>query len=585
MTRISKASIAGFFLAIAGIAAPRPDIAVDLAKEFTIERPFLNLSVEGIRDFPSKIGMELLVDGKVVRSASATESFDKVARWRTWDVAALAGNKARLRINGGDSIQVKAVAESDTAKAIATDATILFQETLRPQFHYTSRGHWMNDPNGLVYYEGTWHLFHQYRYPESVGIAWAHATSTDLLHWTHQDVAIPSRNDNSNASGSGLVDWDNVSGLQHGPDPPILLFYTLRPPGPTSITPPSDVGKMTQNMVFSTDGGRHWQDYDSNPVLRTPDYRDRDPKVLYHKPSRGWILVLSLSQNNSHRDQARYGIFRSSDLKHWELVQTLGPGAWYWECPDLFELPLDQDPKNTRWLLVKSSGDYLVGKFDGHKFVTERGPVQMRWGGNYYATQTFADAPGGRRVQMAWMNTGKTNDSFPGMPFNQQMSFPRDLTLHSSAEGPRILRYPAKEIEQLRTNTEQRGGHALKPGDNALAGISADLLDIDLEIEPRSATQVRINLRGQEVVYDVQARKLRAFKAAAPLQLEDGRIRLRILLDRTSIEVFGNGGQSDLSGVYYAEASNRATSLEVGGGEAFIHRLAIHNLRPAVPAK
>src|ERR1051325_1735750 len=208
-----------YLLTTAGLAASRPDIAMDAGKaplsaEFTIARPFLNLSVEGPRDFASKIGMELLVDGKVVRSASATEYFDKVPRWRTWDVSHLLGKTAHLRINGGEAIQVLVVTQSDTRKGIATDSTVLFQETLRPQFHYTSRGHWMNDPNGLVYYKGTWHLFHQYKYPASVGIAWAHATSADLLHWVHQDVAIPSRNGNSNASGSGLVDWENVSGLK-----------------------------------------------------------------------------------------------------------------------------------------------------------------------------------------------------------------------------------------------------------------------------------------------------------------------------------------------------------------------------------
>ena len=162
---------------------------------------------------------------------------------------------------------------------------------------------------------------------------------------------------------------ERIASETQGTDPPILLFYTLRPGGEAIIIDPTpNTPRATQCMAYSTDGGRTFTKFAGNPILRTPDCRDRDPKVLFHKPTRSWIMVLSLSRNNARRDEATYGIFRSPDLRNWELLQELGPGAWYWECPDMFELPIDGDPARTKWLLVKSSGEYILGAFDGRTF-------------------------------------------------------------------------------------------------------------------------------------------------------------------------------------------------------------------------
>lgn len=572
-----------------------------LSSEFKVERRYVSFLVMGERNFPETLGVELLDGDRVVRAAAATEqsSFTfsdagnavEALHWRTWDVGDLAGKIVRLRINDQSphgAIAVDGFIQTDAPKSAPIDASRRFHETYRPQFHYTPAVGWMNDPNGLLYYRGIWHLFHQHVDPADTATVWGHATSSDLFHWQQHAAAIPQDSDDSSYSGSGLVDRWNASGLKNGPHDPILLFYTRRPPGPKQVKAPFPLGlrHMTQEMAYSTDGGVSWQRRKDNPILATPDYRDRDPKVIYREASRTWFMVLPLSANNADRPNAAYGIFKSGNLKDWQLIQRLGPDAWYWECPDLFELPVDGDRKNTKWLLLKGSGDYYLGTFDDDGFHAEAGPIRTKWGGNYYATQTFQDAPDGRRVQVGWMNTGGKSDAvnvFPGMPFNQQMSVPRDITLRSTPEGPRLFRNPAKELESLRVRTRELAGGPLSAGTNPLAGLDSELLDLEVEVTPGSAQTIVLNLRGEEIIYDVAKQTLRAFDSTAPLPLIDGRLSLRLLLDRTSIEVFGQAGQADIAGVFFPDPANRAFSLTATGGTATLHRLVAHDLKSAWP--
>jgi sucrose-6-phosphate hydrolase SacC (GH32 family) len=555
-----------------------------LSPEFNIQRRYVRFLVAGERYRPAVLGAELLVDGRVVRAASASEGWDpnRTLYWRTWDVAELAGRKARIRVNDHSAegaIAVDQFVQTDRPEGPAIDASRLLTETYRPQFHFTAQAGWLNDPNGLLYYRGVWHLFHQHRYPGSGATEWGHAQSNDLLHWKHLPTAIPAEGRDAIFSGTGLVDHENASGLQRGPDRPILLFYTLHPGGPN---PPGDPQsrKATQCMAYSIDGGRTFTKYAGNPLLRTADYNDRDPKVFYHTPSRAWFMVLSLSRNNRQRDKATYGLYRSRDLKTWKLLQEIGPGAWYWECPDMFAMQVDGDPARTRWLLAKSSGEYLLGSFDGEAFRVEAGPIRSHWG-RCYATQTFSDASGGRRVQLGWLTTSKiaAGNAYPGMPFNQMMSVPKELSLRTTNEGPRLFRNPVAEIAGLRAPPHTLGPRLLQPGENALAGIDHDLLDIELEIDLLQATEVRFMLRGDPVVYDVRKKTLTMFRTTAPLAAVDGRLVLRLLVDRTSIEVFANHGAMDMSGVFFPSPANKRFELSVQGGEARIGRLVVHELR------
>ncbi len=552
-----------------------------VSTEFPIQRKFINFLIAGARDLPSVLGAELLVDGCVVRAVSASEVKDpsRALYWRTWNVRELIGRTARIRVNDRSatgSVAVDQFTQSDEPKGVPSDATNLGAESHRPQFHFTAEIGWLNDANGLLHYKSQWHLFHQHR-PPGGAVVWGHATSGDLLHWKRRPIAVASGDEDGAFSGSGLVDWDNASGLKRGDDSPILLFYTRMPPSNSDR-------KGTQCFAFSTDGGKTFEQFPGNPILRTPATRDRDPKVFFHKPTRAWIMALSLSRDNTDRDHATYGLFRSKDLKTWELFQELGPGSWYWECPDMFELPVDGDAARTKWVFMKGSGDYILGTFDGQHFTPETEPIRTHWGGNFYGSQTFNDAPSGRRVHIGWMSTGKdAANSWPGMPFNQQMSFPRELSLRTTPQGPRLFREPIAEIAQLYTKTHELKRRELKPGENALADIHGELLDLEITIELKTAKQVTLNLRGTEMVYDVKNGKLKAFGRSLTLAPINGQLVLRGLLDRTSIELFGNQGDFTLSGVFFADPANQNLALTVDGGSAHVHRLVARELKSIWP--
>jgi sucrose-6-phosphate hydrolase SacC (GH32 family) len=247
----------------------------------------------------------------------------------------------------------------------------------------------------------------------------------------------------------------------------------------------------------------------------------------------------------------------------------------------MFEMPIDGDASRTKWVLMKGSGDYILGDFDGKRFAPETEPIRTAWGSGYYGAQTFSVAPEGRRIQMAWMHMGKeaSPDSYPGMPFNHQMSFPREFTLRTTADGPRIFSYPVREIEQLHAKTMTMPAGTLTPGKNALEGVTDELLDIDAEIELGDAKEVNLSLHGIEMRYDVKNAKLHAWGIAFALKAPDGKLTLRILVDRASIELFGNGGEMHASRVFVGNVRDRHVSLTVAGGNATIRRLIVHGLK------
>ena len=430
-------------------------------------------------------------------------------------------------------------------------------EVYRPQFHFTSQRNWLNDPNGLVYYKGIYHLFFQHnpRGNRWGNMTWGHAVSPDLIHWTQLDHALLPDKNGVCFSGSGVVDHANTSGFQAGAEKPIVLIYSSMARG------------GSQSLGFSTDGGKTWQKHPGNPVLPNIAKGNRDPKVIWHEPTRKWIMSLYISK--------RVGIsfYSSPNLKTWTLLSSVGG---FFECPDMFELPVDGNPNKTRWVIFGADAKYLIGHFDGKAYRKESGKHTGNWGGNFYAAQTWSDIPkgDGRRIIIGWMRGGK----YPGMPFNQQMSFPCELTLRTTPEGIRMYAKPVKEIENIHAKEHTWKNLALRPGVNPLAGITGDLFDIRAQIAPAGASEFGFNIRGHKVVYSVGQRKVTALGRSAGLSPERGVIGLQILVDRSSIEVFGNDGRISMATCFLPDPDDRTLGIFATGGAVKVLSLKVHEL-------
>ncbi len=456
-----------------------------------------------------------------------------------------------------------------------------YDELNRPQFHFTAAKNWLNDPNGLVFYKGEYHLFFQHN-PTGIGwgnMTWGHAVSHDLVHWRQLEHAILPDKLGTIFSGSAVVDVDNTAGFQRGNEKTLVTLYTAA--GGTS--PESKGQPFTQCLAYSTDRGRTWTKYDKNPVLGHIVKENRDPKVAWHAPSRRWIMAL-------YKDGNDFALFSSPDLKAWEHLQDITmPGRS--ECPDFFEMAVDGDEKNTRWVLTAADGYYMVGRFDGRRFTPQVGPLQADWGGNYYAVQTYyvepassrsaSTAPDSRRIQIAWMRGG----TYPQMPFNQQMSFPCELKLQTFPEGPRLTRMPVKEIQSLRDQTHTWSRVTVKPGiTDLLSEVSGDLLDIDLELAAAEASLVALDIRGASIQYLPAKRMLTCLGKAAEVPEGNKALRLRVLVDRTSIEVFANDGRLVMTSCFLPERDRPSLGIHTEGGPASITSLVVHRLRSAWPA-
>ena len=469
---------------------------------------------------------------------------------------ATAGCIAGIATSGMGPVLVKA---AENAKETSGDSGI-YKERYRPQFHFTAKKNWLNDPNGLVFYKGQYHLFFQHN-PSGIewgNMTWGHAVSPDLVHWTQLDNAILPDNLGTIFSGSAVVDWNNTAGFQSGTEKTIVCIYT------------SAGEPFTQSIAYSTDGGKTFRKYDRNPVLPHIIGSNRDPKVVWHAPTHKWIMAL-------FKDGNVYAFFSSPDLKTWTHLQDITvPGCG--ECPDFFEIPLDGDCKNTRWVWTSASGHYLVGTFDGQRFVYEGDPIRGDFGANFYAVQTYSDIPAkdGRRIQITWMSGGK----YPEMPFNQQMSFPCTLELRTLPDGIRICRMPVKEIEHLYAGTFTLKDKTLEEtGGNPLAKISGDLFDIELVVEPRQSTEFGLRLHDQAITF--AANTISCLGKTAPLSPINGVVKLRILADRTSLEVFGNDGVISMTSCFLPKNPETGLELYSKGGSIRIRSLKVRKLRSA----
>jgi len=459
--------------------------------------------------------MRFLVEGAIVREFTIELADEEPDFLVFSDVDAFRGKELVIEVDSitAGSRGLVSIVPSDTIP----DPDGLYREEHRPRFHFSSRRGWNNDPNGLVYFDGEFHLYYQHNpYGWKWGnMHWGHAVSRDLVHWEELPVAIyPHRFGDWVFSGGAMIDWENTGGFQTGDDPPIVASYTSTGRG--------------ECLAYSNDRGRTFTDYEGNPVV---EHRGRDPKIIRYEPGDHWVMAVY----DEHEGKRWIAFHTSKDLRTWELASRL---EGYYECPEIFELAVEGEANETRWVTYAADGNYAIGTFDGRTFTPESGKHRGNWGNCFYASQTFSDVPAedGRRIQIGWGRVAT-----PGMPFNQCMLFPCELKLRRTDEGLRMFTYPVREIRALRTNTI-RYDAGLEPGRNALEGVTGELFDLDGFLRPLDAERIELTIRGVPVVLDVKEGTISCRDRGAPLPMKDGEIRLRVLVDRTTIELFVGDG-------------------------------------------
>ena len=580
------------------------------SSQFTISKPYLAFLIGGGRH-EDETGIELLIDGKSVRSATGIDS--ESLEWTSWDVTQFAGRKARLRIydrhtEGWGHINVDHIIQTDTVPerfdlehhiAAYRVSDEYMNELQRPQYHFSPEINWMNDPNGLVYHDGEYHLFHQYNPAgNSWGhMSWGHAVSKDLVHWEHLPLAIPEVDGIMAFSGCCVVDRANTSGFGINGQPPMVAIYTGH-----------GKGKQVQNIAFSNDHGRTWTLYDGNPVLDINEKDFRDPKVFWHEQTSRWVMVVSLAA------QKVLVFYTSNDLKQWEEASRFGPAGAEnkpnWECPDIFELPIEGQNGKRLWVLEAdmgsgsvaggSGGEYFVGHFDGTRFEAIQDAKWADFGRDFYAPVSWSDIPDsdGRRIWLGWFNNWETC-LVPTFPWRSCMSIPRTLSLRSVPSGEDnateyvMVQRPVKELLALRTSSRK-----LNCDDVAWPPVtvvkSSDLHDtvfeLDVELEPGTARSVGLRIRtGEdeytEVGYDrkhsgvyvdrthsgnVDFHPAFAGRHEAPTRVIDGKVALRILVDRSTIEVFINDGEAVISDRIFPSGKQPAIEVFAGDDSASI---------------
>jgi len=466
-----------------------------------------------------------------------------------------------------------------------------FTERWRPQFHYSPPDGRLADPNGLVFDAGEWHLFHQQ------DGTWAHAVSPDAVHWTALPTALRHDELGQALSGSAVVDRANTSGLFDGPDGGLVAIYT------------STAGGEAQSLAYSSDAGRTWDRYAGNPVLPNDGRKDfRDPKVFWHEPTRRWVMVVSLGDE--------IGLFSSPDLVDWEELSRFGAGhglhSAVWECPDLFPLRVDGDPDQVRWVLTVSVGasdatdgstaQYFVGDFDGTTFV--RDPAvppetvqETDVGQDFYAAQSYEHAPDGRRVWIGWMGNWRYPYSAPTHPWTNAMSVPRDVGLRTVDDEVRLVQAPVPELGSLRGEPTHIGPRAIGP--DTVLPFTSSTFELETEIETRGARRVSVRLlesrdadgrlvEAVEVGYDdgqLVMDRTRGGTAgfgvrrSVPYHPRGGVIRLHVLVDESSVEVFVDDGALTGTMVVFPARDGRGMSLAAEGGDPRVRELTYWPLR------
>lgn len=516
----------------------------NMTRSIRIQHRFLNIPIKNgtpARELTLRVGGSPPIRNNV-------EIADGAADWyASIDVSPWKGKTIDLTLDEASDSSHALSAISNTRQIPGNVES--YQEAARGQFHFSPRRGWTNDPNGLVYFRGEYHLFFQHN-PYGWGwgnMHWGHAVSKDLVHWTELPIALFPDEKGTIWSGSAVVDLHNTSGFGKPGRPAMVLFYTYAG------------SPFCQGVAYSIDG-RTFTKWSGNPIIPLIAHSDRDPKVIWHEPTKKWVMVLYLEIPEKPTLQ----FLTSSDLKRWTPVSRI---EGFHECPDLFELPVDG---KSLWVLTAANSDYQLGTFDGREFRPETSILKGHRGRGFYAAQTFSDVPD-RRIRIGWLQT-----ETKGMPFNQSMSIPTQLGLVHDDDGYRMTWTPIFELRKLRASTREFGTVHL---DRTYDLGNTELSEIEIEFDPTPNTAFELSIRGIALSYELGLLIVNGHRAEA--REVDGKLDIHIFVDRTALEVFASKGRVYVPMPVTLDPQNKSITIKATKGAPTLSKVIVHELKTA----
>lgn len=488
------------------------------------------------------------IDDKLVYDFVAAVDYDEPDYEFPLNIERFMGKKIRVECDKDIDLNFR---KSDNAD---TD----YSGKYRPYAHFTAKRGWLNDPNGLTYYNGKYLMFYQHN-PVAVtweNMHWGYAVSDDLIHWQEKDIVLFPDENGTMFSGSAIIDRRNITGLKENDNDVILLFYTCA--GSTSETAK---GKpFTQKLAYSVDGGETFIKYEK-PLIEQICGGNRDPKVIYYETDDMYIMALFLEEHE-------FALFKSKNLLDWEEFQriTMSEDA---ECPNFYPLAADGDENNIKWVFSAASDRYYIGSFDGNKFIAESGLKRLNYGNNSYAAQSWSDVSDGRCIRTAFATV-----VIPGMPFGSVMNVPQEMSLKTINSELRLCAKPVKEIEKLYIKTDTFENVRIDNEDPFSFKTEGKCCDIVLNIGECSS--FTFSLYGMEIEYSKEKGVLRCQDKEAPVSGNNGNIALRIVIDTAYAEIFADGGSVFMGMTYIQDSS--LNKLEIKSDKAVIERLSISDM-------
>ena len=439
-------------------------------------------------------------------------------------------------------------------EADTMDISEIYKEPYRPQIHFTTKNGWINDPNGLIFVDGKYHMFYQHNpcEPRWGNMHWGHAISTDMIHWEETDIALFPDKSGTMFSGSAIADEKNILGLQNGKHTTALLYYTATDP-------------FSQYLAYSTDGLKTIHK-SAEPVIPHIIGGNRDPKIVFCEEWNAYALVLFMTGET-------YAFFKSKDLIHWDKVQEITIAGEN-ECPDLF--PITADDGRKRWVFIGAHDRYIVGDMGTDGFHPIQEVQSLHYGKSVYAGQTFSGLPNGRIVRIDWDRWHINTPSFNG-----QMSFPAELTLKLVDSTYYLCALPIKEIENIYDENLLFEELELRAGEKKEILLSPKPCIIKIEAEFASPKNITLNLFGRKIVFDTEKNAVTLSKNTSPLSLSSNKLDLVILSDQCSLELYADGGK------FYTGTVDDNTycdynlpHLEISASDSLrIKRIEIHSLK------